>query len=431
MKRITALLVALALGMTVAWANNLENPCISKFSTNCLKEGSVSLTTVTFPGTNVCLSNNITASTGCTVSNALVQVVDANHCVPPVTNQVPPVVLTNRWAVSGVGATPSSGSGLSATFMPTTAGNGTVTFYCTYSNPPPCHAVATVEAETNFVVVMVEINLAKALASDGESVNADLIVTPATMTASLSDAHFTATKPDGSTDFDNPAHQGITLSKRGASMAQWQIDNVRWYSTQADQCNDTGDHRITATVQFGGLSCVAGPVLFTADTSTINGKSEPTQYFDGNPTYTTTSNTTTGKFETTVAQGTFVRSVRASATWTVAANSQFHDMVVNEEIYHRDNQLQNASHPIVGTYYRVERIMAQVTAGQPYIGATAPDSEQAARDAFAVATTAEINRGSAMFVYPSAERCSLESEAKNAAGSSHRFKMKCAYPACP
>ena len=124
-----------------------------QWQTNCLQEGSVSLTNVTLnPGTNVCVSNNITAVTGYTVSNASVQVVDVNNCALAVTNQVPPVVLTNWWVVSGIGAIPPSGSGLSATFMPTNGGNGTVTFYSTYSNLPPCGSVATVSLATNFSV---------------------------------------------------------------------------------------------------------------------------------------------------------------------------------------------------------------------------------------------------------------------------------------
>ena len=125
--------------------------------TNCLQEGSLSLTNATFnPGTNVCVSNNLTVFTGYSVSNAFVQVVDTNNCAPTVTNQVSPVVVTNYWVVSGVGAIPSSGSGLSATFMPTNGGDGTVTFYLTYSNAPPCGSVATVSLATNFTVVSMQ-----------------------------------------------------------------------------------------------------------------------------------------------------------------------------------------------------------------------------------------------------------------------------------
>jgi hypothetical protein len=50
---------------------------------------------------------------------------------------------------------------------------------------------------------------------------------------------------------------------------------------------------------------------------------------------------------------------------------------------------------------------------------------------FITRRNAENARSWAQFAYPSATRCFMENEAKVRTGASHRFRFKCAYPACP
>lgn len=164
----------------------------------------------------------------------------------------------------------------------------------------------------DITVVQVEIDLAQSQACDGESVNVDLVVSPTSAENAISNVQFTATKPGGGTDFDNPSGQGITLSQRNGEILEWQIDNVRWYSTQGDHCNATSNYEITATYVLPGTECEAAPVTFTADSSfgtCMDGAATMTQIWSGQPTYTTQFNDETQLWEATVAQGTFQRDV--------------------------------------------------------------------------------------------------------------------------
>jgi hypothetical protein len=70
----------------------------------------------------------------------------SNGSCPPLvtTNTVSSAILTNWWTATG-GAVPSSGGGLGASFSPTNCGGGTIFFYLTYSNAPPCSNHLTIQ----------------------------------------------------------------------------------------------------------------------------------------------------------------------------------------------------------------------------------------------------------------------------------------------
>lgn len=69
---------------------------------------------------------------------------DPDLCPDEVTNHpVSSTILTNWWTATG-GAVPSSGPGLGTFFDVTNCGGGTVYFYITYSNPPPCSNATTI-----------------------------------------------------------------------------------------------------------------------------------------------------------------------------------------------------------------------------------------------------------------------------------------------
>jgi hypothetical protein len=71
----------------------------------------------------------------------------SNTACPPLvsTNAVSSAILTNWWEATG-DAVPSSGAGLGASFSPpNNCSGGTVYFYITYSNAPPCSNHLTIQ----------------------------------------------------------------------------------------------------------------------------------------------------------------------------------------------------------------------------------------------------------------------------------------------
>lgn len=131
----------------------------SFYSTNCTA-ASLSLTNLTVT-TNGCPNSGFSASAGHATSNAIQIItsnftnacgnVDTNCPASKVTNSISPIVVTNWWTISGVGSTPPSGSGLSASFTPTNGGDGTITFYTQWKNGCTTNVSQTSSA-TNFHV---------------------------------------------------------------------------------------------------------------------------------------------------------------------------------------------------------------------------------------------------------------------------------------
>jgi len=67
------------------------------------------------------------------------------------TQEVSSIIVTNWWDATGP-AVPSSGPGLGASFALTNCGGGTVYFYLTYSNAPPCSNALTISASIDYAV---------------------------------------------------------------------------------------------------------------------------------------------------------------------------------------------------------------------------------------------------------------------------------------
>jgi hypothetical protein len=312
----------------------------------------------------------------------------------------------------------------------TTAGTTTIT--------------ATCGSKTKTVtvhVVTVDLTFSKSVACDGEKVDVDIDINPAAAVPFITNVEFEAPQDGGGTTFDNPAGAGIDLTQRGTKV-QWQIDNVRWFANQADQCNDDSEYEIKAKVKFGGgffgggVECESLPTAFIAEATVgpgncMDGSVSLNTTFTGLPTLNTVMNGA-GQFETTISVGTFARNFTVTATWSVTGGtaSQFFTMVRAEELKHKEHY-ENPANPYAGTTFLVANVMNAAQAGQPYVAGTAAASQAAAAAAFNAALTAEINRSVAYYGYPSAGRCALETAAKAEVGSSHRVKMKCAYPLCP
>jgi Big-like domain-containing protein len=278
--------------------------------------------------------------------------------------------------------------------------------------------------------------LMTASACDGLVVPIKLMVDPAHVKQHIVAVNFSATKPDGSTSFDNPDGQGIAISQVGQDWTTWQIDNVRWYSTQPDHCNDTSRYKIQASVTLDTCAnCKPPDYSFTANMTPgqcFDGGSDPYSYWNrnGNPIYITGFNANSGLYETSVAQGAFWRDVQANSWWRLAPDSQYHTMIMKEEVYHETQQMENPNHVRWGTCFLPANVMNQVRAGQPYVHSNSQQSLALAERAFGRAKIDEERRSIAYlglrFVI-----WDDEVEAKSAVGASHRATLKCTYWFCP
>jgi hypothetical protein len=290
---------------------------------------------------------------------------------------------------------------------------------------------------TKIYVAKGDVHLWRYSACDGEQANVDLIVTPTDVKDLVTSVQFTATVPNGVTNFGNPSGQGLTFSQRG-NIREWRINNARWYSNQSDHCNNSSDYEIKAQFTIKGVEVCpySFPATFTVSASIptcLNGWAKVMgDVFSGSPAYTTDFNEQTQLYETTVTQGTFVRNVQADSWWHVAGGtaSQYYNMVSGEEQYHEQQQMENPSHVRWGTAFLVANIMNVVQAYQPYTASTQAQSLAFAVNAFESARYSEERR-SWSYLGQWSVRCANESEAKTAVGSSHRVAMPCTYPSCP
>lgn len=238
------------------------------------------------------------------------------------------------------------------------------------------------------------------------------------------------------TSLGNPiGHTNLAFDPYNASTHQSRIQNAIWYSTQADHCNDFSSYEINVKADVGGTTLESSnqPVLTVDASGTCNnGAASPTQFFSGQPAVTVTHNSGTGQWEAIVQAGTFIRNVRATHNNITNVNSQYWQMIENEEVFHV-GQLEGTSSNIVSDLWDPAAVLA-ASAG-PHVAATQNTARALAQAAFNRALNAEMTRSNTIaFQYPpgaNGRRCNIESEAKNAAGATHHGTMTCSYTACP
>jgi hypothetical protein len=281
--------------------------------------------------------------------------------------------------------------------------------------------------------VYVGIVLAQQLACDGAEVDVDLSVAPGSVIPCLTNVQFTATKPGGGTNFDNPDGQGITISQRSSDITEWKIDNVRWYSTQTNHCNYWASYHIKAQYNVGESQFDTATYGFTADATSdcIGGGTDVVNVFSGNIAVAV-DNVSPGVWHATVdGPGTFQRDILAIAWVAVHQNSQYYSMVSAEEWYHKSSQFENPSHPILQNYWLASNVISGVIQNEPYTGASQQDAIQNILDALTEEIEIEIARSGAEVFPVGPVRCALEEEAKTAVGVTHRVTMPCTYLLCP
>jgi hypothetical protein len=112
---------------------------VAQISTNCYS-GSLSLTNGTISPPNGYPGTSFNASVSVFTNKAAIVVSTnwpCNNVTVYGTNYVVPTTVSNWWTASA-GSYSTNGIGVSASFMPTNSGCGTVTFYVKYKNNTPC-----------------------------------------------------------------------------------------------------------------------------------------------------------------------------------------------------------------------------------------------------------------------------------------------------
>jgi hypothetical protein len=277
-------------------------------------------------------------------------------------------------------------------------------------------------------VVKARLAASSIFALDGTSINVDVLTEPASAQSYLNNVHLDVQKPDGTTDFDNPAHLGSTIELRGDSLSEWRIPNMRWYSTQADDCNYYSDYHVIGDCYIGGNHFSLGYICVSVDTKpgTTESFAEPTNYWAGEIDVFPSYNSVFNLWEATVSVGSFRRDVRGAVTIQMPSASQFYPMLLAEEMFHV-GQLEGTTSTLLNHLWKAEDVMGLLLARQPFWG----DSEEeviakAKRSWTNYCHRIEINGFDAIQVGTSL-RYQMEQEAKTAAGASHRYALRCTY----
>jgi hypothetical protein len=133
-------------------------PNVEGVNTSCLSDGYVTLDAPT-NSPLVAAGSAISLTAGAEVVPAEVLIV-TTYSDGSITTGVsePAPTYAVAWAVSGVGAKPDHGTGLTATFTPTNSGCGIVSFSCIYTNQTPCGGSGPAGTTGTFSVAQLSTN---------------------------------------------------------------------------------------------------------------------------------------------------------------------------------------------------------------------------------------------------------------------------------
>jgi hypothetical protein len=214
----------------------------------------------------------------------------------------------------------------------------------------------------------------------------------------------------------------------------WQIDNARWYAIDpASPCNDTADYLITCSVNANGLIFQSNSIFtvkatcgsITETDVCMAGESRITDLWAGDIAvyYAKFPDGTWGAI---FSPGDFRREIKTTTTIRCNPNSQFYDMIVAEENFHK-GQFEGTTSNIYDDLWNPNKVIEYILWHSPYSGVSEEDVksqfEQTEYDAKRIEWTRSYN----LFL---ARECEKEREAKTAVKSSHRVSLQCTYPEC-
>jgi hypothetical protein len=269
---------------------------------------------------------------------------------------------------------------------------------------------------------------APAAACDGNSIPITVYCFPTNLTPTQIQVSWELSA--GNVSYGNPAGDYIQIDP-GSDQYHWTIPNARWYATQTDHCNDTAFYNLRCKVSYPNNSPIETDRTLIVDAASkcAYGSANPYDFFSGEIDIQT-EQIGPYRWKATVSQGTFVRDVKARINIQVSPDSQFYNLVVAEENFHKTQQFENPNHPIIKNYWKAEDVMTELQKLAPFYGATEKEAKASARREWERVQKQKVKEDQDRFLYPKPDRCAIEKEAKDAVGASYRLKMKCAYPAC-
>ena len=321
---------------------------------------------------------------------------------------------------------------LPATINKSSYAPGDVVVIRVVSTNPVCEAVTTIH------FYGLDLTIPNATVCDGAALPFSATVNPAADNATKMALLATVAnlKPDFATavaSLGNPrGNTNLTFAAFDANYNS-QVDNMIWYANIATECNDQSAYNLWIAGTINGKAIKSAIQKINADVNggtCCNGSAGPNQTFVGTPAVFTRG-AAGGGFEGYVQNwATFTRNVTATTTNIALATSQWRKPIQDEEDYHV-GQIQGTNGVLGALQFVRANVINAVDGAGPYPGATRLLAGDACWAAFFAARNAEIARSYAMYAYPNAHRCAMEKQAKAAVGIKYRFKMSCAYPACP
>lgn len=283
----------------------------------------------------------------------------------------------------------------------------------------------------DIVVYEAIINKVSEEIGDGASKTISVSFVPATLPAS--DIELKISKPDGTTTYNNPAMEGSTIT---GSDKNWKISNARWYQG-ADECTTTSSYEITGTYKLDGKICNFEPisVVVNAGGKYVNGTIDIARWYTGFPEIIVEQTVINGRvaYRSTISgRGNFCRSMLVTvSTSPTLRTSQYYDMVLAEENYHKKQLEGTVPSPISPElYFSTENVMSTVL-NKTFFSTTPSEAKELAEDAIKISIESEFNRSYRLLVNEYGPvRCKVEAEAKSAINATFLCRLKCSYKMC-
>jgi len=203
-----------------------------------------------------------------------------------------------------------------------------------------------------------------------------------------------------------------------------------WYEQKKDECNMVSEYNIYASLNENGQDVDADPAILTVSAliDSVNGCVWGFAYLriwaEGLPLFDLKKKD--GGYVVTIShQGTFYRKIGTEVKIKTNKNSQFYQMVADEEEYHV-KQFKGLNSTIIDDLYLPENVMKALT-GKEFFDVKAINASAKAKLAFNKAVDDENERSTKLF---KERKCAIEKQAKEAIKASYILRLKCAYPDC-
>lgn len=285
----------------------------------------------------------------------------------------------------------------------------------------------TICSTYNIVVYEAKINEVIGDIADGARKTISVNFSPTSLT--VDEVNLEISKPDNSNSYNNPANAGSTIN---GSKNDWTIPNARWYQG-SNECTFTATYKISGTYKLDNEVHEFEAIYITVNAGGdyVNGESRLERWYTGYP------NISVEQIEigdsimyraSVTGVGNFTRSMLASvSTAPTLSTSQYYNMVLAEENYHKKQWEGTVSSPIKSNlHFLPSNVMAAIS--NFYCDASDGSiAKNMLMNAINNEIYSEEMRSFDLVTSFSGLRCQLEREAKIAINATHLSRIQCAY----